>query len=102
MKRFVVGALALALLGGGPVLHAQPGRAPGQQPPAAGPGEIRGTVVDAEGNAPVAAASVGVFSRADSALVAGAIARPDGTFRIEGLRPGTYYLRVSMMGYGIR
>ncbi|HEX8907180.1 MAG TPA: TonB-dependent receptor, partial [Longimicrobiaceae bacterium] len=32
-------------------------------------------------------------------LVAGAIARSDGSFRIEGLRPGVYYLKVSMMGY---
>ncbi|HLM67402.1 MAG TPA: TonB-dependent receptor, partial [Longimicrobium sp.] len=37
---------------------------------------------------------------ADSVLVAGAIARPDGSFHIRGLRPGTYQLRVSMMGYG--
>lgn len=78
-----------------------PGRAPGgaPQPPAAGPGEIRGTVVDGQSNAPVSAASVAVWSRADSTLVAGALARPDGSFRIEGLRPGAYYLKVSMMGY---
>jgi outer membrane receptor protein involved in Fe transport len=77
-------------------------RPPVVQPPAAGPGQIRGSVVDAESSAPVAAASVAVWSRADSALVAGALARPDGSFRIEGLRPGTYYLRVSMMGYAVR
>ncbi|HET7231052.1 MAG TPA: TonB-dependent receptor [Longimicrobium sp.] len=74
-------------------------RPPMAQPPAAGPGEIRGTVVDAQGNAPVAAASVAVWSRSENALVAGALARPDGSFRIEGLRPGEYFLKVSMMGY---
>ncbi|HEX8692023.1 MAG TPA: TonB-dependent receptor [Longimicrobium sp.] len=102
MRRIVVGALALSLLGGG-ALHAQnPGGArPAPQPPAAGPGEVRGTVVDAQGNTPISSASVAVWSRADSALVAGAIARPDGSFAIQGLRPGTYYLRVSMLGYGI-
>jgi ferric enterobactin receptor len=106
MRRHLV-VLALSLLSGTAPLAAQtPGGPPaGQQrppqpPPAAGPGEIRGTVVDAESSAPVAAASVEVWSTADSALVAGAIARPDGSFRIQGLRPGTYYLRVSMMGYG--
>jgi ferric enterobactin receptor len=103
MKRLVV-ATALSLLSAAPALAQTPGqRPPGQQPaqpPAAGPGEIRGTVVDAESSAPVGAASVEVWSAADSALVAGAIARPDGSFRIQGLRPGTYYLRVSMMGYG--
>ena len=105
MKRLVLAA-ALSVLSAVPVLAQTPGqRPPGQQgapsqPPAAGPGEIRGTVVDAESSAPVPSASVEVWSTADSALVAGAIARPDGTFRIQGLRPGTYYLRVSMMGYG--
>jgi outer membrane receptor protein involved in Fe transport len=105
MKRLLV-VLALSLLSGAAPLVAQPGGPPaGQQrppqpPPAAGPGEIRGTVVDAESNAPVGTASVEVWSAADSALVAGAIARPDGSFRIQGLRPGTYFLRVSMMGFG--
>jgi outer membrane receptor protein involved in Fe transport len=56
-------------------------------------------VVDAGTNAAVASASVAVRRSADSTLVAGAIARPDGSFRIEGLRPGSYVLRVSMMGY---
>ena len=92
-------ALALALLAGAGSLSAQNPARPPAQPPAAGPGEIRGTVVDAESGAPIGAASVSVFSRADSALVAGAIARADGSFRIEGLRPGAYSLRVSMMGY---
>ncbi|CAA9330210.1 MAG: TonB-dependent receptor, putative, partial [uncultured Gemmatimonadetes bacterium] len=72
---------------------------PPPPPPAAGPGEIRGTVVDAVSSAPISRASVAVWSAADSALVAGAIARPDGSFRIPGLRPGSYYLKVSMMGY---
>jgi ferric enterobactin receptor len=96
-------AAALALLAAAGPLAAQnpPARPPAsaQQPPAAGPGEIRGTVVDAESGAPVGSASISVFSRADSALVAGAIARADGSFRIEGLRPGAYSLRVSMLGY---
>ncbi|HYH80350.1 MAG TPA: TonB-dependent receptor [Longimicrobium sp.] len=101
IKRISAGVLALALLAAAAPLAAQTpqGRPPAGQPPAAGPGEIRGTVVDAQGNTPVAAASVAVWSRADSALVAGAIARPDGSFRIDGLRPGAYYLRVSMIGY---
>jgi outer membrane receptor protein involved in Fe transport len=95
MKLITTASLALALLGGAASLAAQNPA----QPPAAGPGEIRGTVVDAQRNVPVGSASITVRSRADSAIVAGAIARPDGSFRIEGLRPGAYYLRVSMMGY---
>jgi len=92
---------ALALPpGGGPLQAQTPGRGAPAQPPQSGPGEIRGTVVDAVGGTPVGSASVAVWSRADSALVAGAIARPDGSFRIQGLRPGRYYLRVTMLGYG--
>ena len=102
MKRLVLAVAALTVLSGTtPLLAQTPGPRPaGQQPPAAGPGEIRGTVVDAESSAPVGSASVEVWSTADSVLVAGAIARPNGTFAIQGLRPGTYQLRVSMMGYG--
>lgn len=79
------------------VTRAQP--APGQ-PAAQGPqGEIRGSVVDAENNAPISAASVAVWTKADNKLVAGAIVKNDGTFRIDGLRPGSYYLKLTMIGY---
>ncbi|HEX2095652.1 MAG TPA: TonB-dependent receptor [Longimicrobiaceae bacterium] len=102
MKRIAITLLGLLLAVGGEAARAQqtPGRATGApQPPAAGNGEIRGTVVDAGSNAPVPSASVTVRSRADSSLVTGAVVRPDGSFRIEGLRPGAYYLRVSAIGY---
>jgi ferric enterobactin receptor len=92
MKSTVLVLLALGVFNAAPVM-AQSG------PPAAPAGEIRGVVVDAESNAPISAASVAVWSKADSSLVAGAIVRQDGTFRIEGLRPGAYYLRLTMIGY---
>lgn len=72
------------------------------QAPVPGVGEIRGIVVDSESKAPISSASIAVKSARDSALVAGAIVRTDGTFRIEGLRPGTYYMRVTMLGYANR
>lgn len=62
-------------------------------------GTIRGTVTAAETGEPVPSAQVGVWSAADSSLVTGAVTRPDGTFRIDGVRPGSYYLRVSSLGY---
>ena len=96
MKRLFV--LAFSIAAATQSVSAQtPGRPAG--PPQPGPGEIRGTVVDAENNAPISAASVAVRSRVDSALVAGAMVRQDGSFRIEGLRPGAYYLRLTMIGY---
>ncbi|CAN5435802.1 TonB-dependent receptor [soil metagenome] len=103
MKRILIALLGLSLATAGGPAQAQtptPGRAPTRpQIPAAGPGEVRGTVVNAENNAPLSAASVAVWSKADSSLVTGAVTRNDGSFRIEGLRPGSYYVRVSFLGY---
>ncbi|MET0398684.1 MAG: TonB-dependent receptor [Longimicrobiaceae bacterium] len=100
--RHIRGALlALAVAACPAALQAQ---VPAQGPPAgarpqAPSGVIRGTVLDAATGSPVPSASVGVWSAADSALVTGAVAGPDGVFRIEGLRPGSYYLRVGALGY---
>jgi ferric enterobactin receptor len=97
--RGIIGVVMVVLAAGGvwPVAAQAPGR-PAQAPPAA-PGEVRGLVVDAESRQPVSSASVEVWSHADRRLVTGTIGRPDGLFRIEGLRPGTYSLRVVMIGY---
>ncbi|HEU4885969.1 MAG TPA: TonB-dependent receptor, partial [Longimicrobium sp.] len=61
-------------------------------------GTVRGTVLN-PGGEPVPGGQVAVWSAADSTLVTGVVARPDGTFRIDGLRPGRYYLKVSALGY---
>ncbi|HEY0305899.1 MAG TPA: outer membrane beta-barrel protein, partial [Longimicrobiales bacterium] len=103
MKHVAIAVLALSLLTGAAASAQQPqapGGRPAGQPPAAGPGEILGRVVDAESSAPIGAASVSVRNAAN-VLVAGAIVRPDGTFRIEGLQPGAYTLRFTMIGYAI-
>lgn len=78
------------------------GRPVPAQPPMAGPGAMRGMVVDSESSAPISSASIAVRSAQDSSLVAGAIVRADGTFRIEGLRAGNYWARVTMLGYASR
>src|SRR5688500_13181253 len=79
-----------------------PAQTPAQSPPGgpsapAANGEIRGAVMDAGTNTPIARASVTVRTKADNALVAGAIAGTDGTFRIQGLRPGDYTLRTTYL-----
>jgi ferric enterobactin receptor len=60
---------------------------------------LRGLVQSAANAQPLANASVSVFSAADSTLVTGALTRPDGSFRVEGLRPGRYYVRISSLGF---
>ena len=74
----------------------QPG-AQSQAPTAAG--EIRGKVVDAKSDTPIARASVSLRPKGATAIVAGAIAGPDGAFRIQGLRPGPYSLRATFIGF---
>jgi ferric enterobactin receptor len=92
----VVGASATSL-------RAQaPSRPSPTSPPAAGNAEVRGTVVDAASATPVARASVAVRSKPEGVLVAGAIATADGAFRVQGLRAGTYTLRVTYLGFGPR
>jgi hypothetical protein len=91
------GTIALILALGAGELAAQGGRPGGQAPQAAG--QIRGTVVDAGTGQPIRSASAEVRSAADSSLVTGALTGADGAFRIEGVRPGRYYLRVTALGH---
>jgi outer membrane cobalamin receptor len=79
----------------GPPAGARMGAGASQMPT----GELRGTVQDAVSLRGLGSATVAVHSARDSALVTGTLTRGDGGFRIEGLRPGQYYLRVSYIGY---
>ena len=77
-------------------------QAPTPGAPPAGLGEVRGTVLAEGDKAPIAGATVTVRSKRDSSLVTGAVAKDDGSFRIQGLRPGTYYLRITQLGFSPR
>ena len=70
---------------------------PQQAPPA---GEIKGKVIDGDQNIAIGRAQITVRTKPAGTLVTGGVARDDGTFRVSGLRPGKYYLRVTMIGYG--
>jgi len=100
MKRILFALLALVLNLAAVSLPAQnPGGQPGaqQQPPG---GEVRGSIVAADSAAAaVPRPAIAVRSKADGKLVTGAYGAEDGTFRIQGLRPGTYYLRVGGIGF---
>jgi outer membrane receptor protein involved in Fe transport len=65
-----------------------------------GVGEIRGRLVDSASGRPVTGGSVAVRRTGDSAFVSGALPKEDGSFRVDGLRPGRYTLRVRAIGYG--
>src|SRR5512140_2910174 len=73
-------------------------QAPVAAAPAAGSGSVRGRVTGETGQ-PSAAASVAVRSARDSSLVTGAMTGADGRFRVPGLPPCRYLLRISQLGY---
>src|SRR5215216_4454754 len=60
--------------------------------------EIRGRIVDTA-NKPIPRASVSLRPKGSTLTIAGAIAGPDGAFRVTGLRPGTFNIRVVFIGY---
>ena len=99
MKRISFAVLALVLAATGSVQAQNPTQARPSGPPPSGNGEVLGAVVDSADKAPVARATIAIRSKADSALVTGALTGPDGTFRLQGLRPGGYYLRLTSIGF---
>jgi outer membrane receptor protein involved in Fe transport len=94
--------IGIGLAGGANAISAQnPSRPAGAQPQlAAGNGEVRGTVLDGASGAPINRASIAVRSNPGKTLVAGALAGADGAFRVQGLRPGAYTLRMTYLGFG--
>lgn len=76
-------------------------QAPGSQPPSPSSQpqfEIRGKVLS-ESGASVPNGSVSVRRGSDTTFGGGALLRPDGSFVVDGLRPGRYSLRVRSMGF---
>ena len=74
-----------------------------QAPPSRGPepaptGEMRGKVVGPTGE-PVANASITVRTGKDTSFAGGTLARPDGSFVVDGLRPGAYTVRIRAIGH---
>ncbi|WP_022835301.1 TonB-dependent receptor domain-containing protein [Salisaeta longa] len=64
---------------------------------ATGEGVIQGRIIDASTNEPLISATVALWQ--DTTLVTGTVTQKNGTFTLEGIRPGTYELRMSYVGY---
>ncbi len=63
------------------------------------PGEIRGRLVDSASHQPIGSGSVTVRRAGDSSFAGGTLPKPDGTFRVDGLAPGRYSVRVRVLGF---
>lgn len=66
---------------------------------AAARGEVSGRLVEAGSGRAVASGSVTVRRASDTAFAGGALPRPDGSFRVDGLLPGRYTVRVRALGH---
>ena len=66
---------------------------------ASGPGEIRGRLVDSASHQPIGSGSVTVRRVGDSSFAGGTLPKADGTFRVDGLLPGRYTVRVRVLGF---
>ena len=62
-------------------------------------GKIKGLVVTGQDNKPLEYASVGVYRMADSTLVTGALTDSKGTFTVENLPFGKFYVEVNYVGF---
>src|SRR5690606_9327949 len=88
----------LAGLAAGPAAPVAVAQTPPGSERVAGPGRITGQVTDPEGRA-LETAAIEVRTASESALVTGALTDGNGQFRITGLAPGRYRIRVSLLGY---
>lgn len=64
-----------------------------------GAGSVSGTFVEKPSGAPLAAVEVVLRGTADSAVVAHGSSAEDGRFRLDGVGPGRYRLRASLLGH---
>jgi outer membrane receptor protein involved in Fe transport len=69
------------------------------RPPRTAIGEIRGRITDSATGRPLSDGSITVRRLGDSLFAGGTLARDDGGFRVDGLGPGAYSVRIRALGY---
>ncbi len=70
-----------------------------QRPQGTFDGLIRGRVLDADLNEPIEYANIVLYLQRDSTQVTGTITNREGNFQLTGIRPGSYYVEISFIGY---
>lgn len=62
-------------------------------------GRIQGKVVDISKNEAIVFANIGLFSASNDELISGAISTENGSFSIDNISNGEYYLSIKFIGY---
>ena len=62
-------------------------------------GQITGKIIDSDNKSPLEYATAALYSISDQSLIAGVITLEDGSFSIDNIGKGSYYLEASFMGY---
>lgn len=73
-----------------------------QKPIAPDSGTITGSVFDQETKEPIEFANVILFTKRDSTEVTGAVTDKAGKFTLTGIKSGSYFLHVQIIGYGVK
>src|SRR5690349_13137094 len=94
--RCIAGAVLLVVAGTSAARAQQPATRPAG--PTA-PGEVLGRLVESGSGRAINSGSVTVRRAADTSFAGGALPRADGSFRVDGLAPGRYVLRVRALGF---
>ncbi len=63
-------------------------------------GKVTGKVIDSETNTPMEYANVIIFSKSDSKMITGSISNSNGSFVLQNIPFGTYYIEASFIGFG--
>lgn len=60
---------------------------------------MQGSVLDQTNNGPLEYANVVLYQSSDSSIVTGVVTQTDGSFSMENLPAGSYYLQIQFIGY---
>jgi outer membrane receptor protein involved in Fe transport len=60
---------------------------------------IIGHVYEVNSNVPMEFANIVIFNFADSSQVTGTVTNKQGLFQLDGIKPGTYYIKISFIGF---
>jgi outer membrane receptor protein involved in Fe transport len=62
-------------------------------------GSIHGRIIDATDRTPIEYATIALYSSRDSSIVGGTISKANGSFHVEQVKPGKYYVVITFIGY---